>query len=101
MPEFIVKRFLLKGRVQGVGCRAQVRSKAAGLGLEGWVRNLGDDRVEILARGSPEAMEAFEVLLRAGLRFPVRIDEVSVEDWAAIGISASDFEVREDADRPL
>jgi len=42
---------LVEGRVQGVGFRSYVRRLANQLGLKGWVRNLRDGRVEILAEG--------------------------------------------------
>ena len=42
------------GRVQGVGFRFTVQRTAADLGLRGWVKNLPDGRVEILAQGDRE-----------------------------------------------
>ena len=51
-------RVLVSGRVQGVCFRAFTREKAAALGLSGWVRNLPDGRVEFVAEGLREAVEA-------------------------------------------
>lgn len=45
------------GTVQGVGFRYTVQRHAANLGLLGWVRNLRDGRVEILAEGKKEDIE--------------------------------------------
>jgi acylphosphatase len=50
-------RLLVEGRVQGVGFRWWVTAQAAGLGLDGWVRNLTDGRVEVLAIGHADAIE--------------------------------------------
>lgn len=45
------------GRVQGVGFRFTVQRCAHPLGLKGWVKNLPDGRVEILAEGPEEKIE--------------------------------------------
>lgn len=59
-------RFLVEGRVQGVGYRWFVRETAARLGLTGWTRNLEDGTVEIEAEGAAQALEAFAGELRTG-----------------------------------
>lgn len=51
-------RALVAGRVQGVGFRLSCARQAEGLGLAGYVRNLEDGRVEVVARGAPGAVEA-------------------------------------------
>ena len=48
----------VSGRVQGVGFRWFVREEARRLGLAGWVRNLPTGDVELVAEGSPEALDA-------------------------------------------
>ena len=45
----ICKRFLVSGRVQGVFYRDSTRRQAQAQGISGWVRNLFDGRVEVLA----------------------------------------------------
>ncbi len=57
MPEFIIKRFYISGCVQGVFFRASTRTKAIELGIRGYARNLTDGRVEVLAIGTPNAVE--------------------------------------------
>jgi len=47
----------VSGRVQGVFYRSNTRRRALELGLTGWVRNLPDGRVEIVAEGEREKLE--------------------------------------------
>jgi acylphosphatase len=47
-----------KGSVQGVGFRYTSQRFAVDLGLKGWVKNLPDGRVELLAEGSKDAVES-------------------------------------------
>jgi acylphosphatase len=56
----------LKGKVQGVGMRAYVSSIARKLKLCGFVRNLDDGKVEILAQGEEEILEKFLQTLKEG-----------------------------------
>ena len=55
----ICKKCLVGGRVQGVFYRATAARRAAELGIRGHARNLPDGRVEVLACGDREAVEAF------------------------------------------
>lgn len=48
---------LISGHVQGVGYRQTCRAVARSLHLVGWVRNLGDGRVEMFAQGHPESVD--------------------------------------------
>jgi acylphosphatase len=59
-------RYVVSGRVQGVGFRWFVRSTALELGLRGSVRNLPDGSVEVIAAGPADALEQFERSLRNG-----------------------------------
>lgn len=62
----VARRFLVSGRVQGVGFRYFVQDAAEREGLTGFVRNLDDGRVEAVAEGEAEAMERFEMALHRG-----------------------------------
>jgi acylphosphatase len=59
---------IITGRVQGVGFRDWLVVQATGLGVEGWVRNAGQDCVEALLAGDPGAVE--ECLRRCRLGPP-------------------------------
>jgi acylphosphatase len=59
-------RFLVSGVVQGVFYRASTRTQARQLGLTGHARNLHDGRVEVVAHGEPEALDALERWLWQG-----------------------------------
>jgi len=60
------RRYVVGGRVQGVGFRYFVRERALREGVRGWVRNLFDGRVEALAVGDPAALARLEDHLRRG-----------------------------------
>ena len=62
----ICKRFVVGGRVQGVFYRATVAQHARTLAITGHAYNLPDGRVEVLAFGEPQALEALERQLWIG-----------------------------------
>jgi acylphosphatase len=69
------KRFVVRGRVQGVGFRWFVESEARTLGVSGWVRNNADGTVEVLAIGTREQLSNLRSRLRTGPR-AARVDDV-------------------------
>jgi len=72
-------RFLVSGKVQGVCFRASTKEQARHLGLRGYVRNLDDGRVEVLAAGSDEALAALATWLWKGPPSS-RVDAVERQD---------------------
>ncbi len=60
------RRFMVRGRVQGVGFRWFVMREAAALGLDGWVRNLPDGTVEVRVQGAIGSMDTLADRLQAG-----------------------------------
>lgn len=62
----IAKRFVISGRVQGVGFRYFVCQQAGALNLAGWVRNLPDGRVEAFVEGPSSEIDSVEQRLREG-----------------------------------
>ena len=75
----MVRYYLVKGRVQGVGFRWFVQREAAELGLRGWVRNTDTGHVEVLASGKPEVLAELKEALWKGSRGS-RVDAVQEEE---------------------
>jgi acylphosphatase len=82
---------LVSGRVQGVFFRATTRDEAREAGVDGWVRNLADGRVEAVFEGPASAVESMVEFCGAGPS-AARVEDVSVEYGAPEGEAG--FEVR-------
>ncbi len=74
----VMRRILITGKVHNVGYRAWAIRRANELHLAGWVRNLKDGRVEILAAGDEDAVGALVEDCRSGSEFS-RVDTVIAE----------------------
>ena len=85
-------RFLVSGIVQGVGFRFFAARAARGLGIRGFVRNLPDGRVEVVAAGSLDALLEFEAILRRGPAGAL-VDGTSATDLA-LDHDLDGFEIR-------
>lgn len=76
-------RFVVTGRVQGVGYRWFVKAEAVPLGLTGWIRNRADGAVEGEVEGREDAIDALEACLEVGpasaIVTNVEITEISDE----------------------
>ena len=81
-PRQLSRRYLVSGRVQGVGFRYFTQKTARLLGLAGWVRNLADGRVEAHAQGSAQQLEDLEGRLHVGPP-GAQVRAVEVTDSAA------------------
>ena len=66
MAETLIFRFVISGRVQGVGFRAATRAEAVALGIDGQAINRADGTVEVIAKGEPERVERFARWLGVG-----------------------------------
>jgi acylphosphatase len=75
------RRYVVRGRVQGVGFRWFVEREAQMLGIAGWVRNNHDGSVEVLAQGTRDQLSGLHSRLREGPRAS-RVDAVEVSDAA-------------------
>ena len=82
------RRYVVRGRVQGVGFRWFVEREAHTLGIAGWVRNNHDGSVEVLAQGTRDQLLGLHSRLREGPR-AARVDEVEVSEAKAVtGLSS-------------
>jgi acylphosphatase len=84
-------RFLVSGLVQGVFYRASTKTRARELGLAGFAKNLPDGRVEVVASGDAEALDALHAWLRQG---PPAARVVAVEREAFSEPTHAGFETR-------
>jgi acylphosphatase len=84
-------RFFVSGRVQGVAYRVSAYGVARQLGVRGWVRNLADGRVELVAAGPAPALQKLEQWLHQGPP-QARVDQVIRE--AAEFTEFDGFEIR-------
>jgi acylphosphatase len=80
----VARRFVISGRVQGVGFRWFVHDAASREGVTGWVTNLFDGRVEAFVEGNADAVTRVERALRSGPP-GARVERVTVTDEEASG----------------
>ena len=74
----VARRFVIGGRVQGVGFRLFAQEIAAIEGVHGFVGNLPDGRVEAFVEGDQESVDRVEMKLRRGPR-GARVDDFEAE----------------------
>jgi acylphosphatase len=77
--EVQARRFVVRGRVQGVGFRWFVEREAHILQIAGWVRNNHDGSVEVLAQGTRDQLSGLRSRLREGPR-AARVDAVEEKE---------------------
>lgn len=75
----VARRYVITGRVQGVGFRYFAEAAAARAGVHGWVQNLPDGAVEAFVEGEQSAVDAVEASLRRGPS-SARVEHVQVTD---------------------
>lgn len=88
----VARRFLIGGRVQGVGFRMFAQAAASREGVHGFVRNLADGRVEVSVEGEQESVDRIELAMRRGPASAV-IETFKVEP-AAPAYRATGFFIR-------
>jgi acylphosphatase len=90
----MVRHYVVKGRVQGVGFRWLVHREAGARGLKGWVRNTEAGEVEIVVAGSLEKLAELRAVLERGSRGS-RVDavyETEMEEAMADGLESFQIE---------
>ena len=80
------KKYLIYGRVQGVGFRAFVVKIANAFDINGTVKNLEDSSVAVIATGSNENHNSFKEQLELGNKFS-RVDTIFIEQMDLLNFS--------------
>lgn len=88
----VARRYVVSGRVQGVGFRYFALDAARREGLHGYVTNHDDGTVEAVAEGDAESVDRFERALRRGPSRS-RVERVVVDDVTP-AMNTSGFEIR-------
>ena len=88
----VALRFLVYGRVQGVGFRWFVLRQAQRRGLRGFVRNLRDGSVEVIASGTPQALEELARVLAQGPA-QAHVERVERSDVPHELVMPNDFDI--------
>lgn len=92
IPDVAAKRFLIRGRVQGVGYRYFAQRVASDLHLTGYAKNLDDGRVEVYAAGPPAKLSELAGLLWTGPRFAdvrgVEVQDAAVREYVGFRVEA-------------
>jgi acylphosphatase len=81
----------VSGRVQGVGFRASTRREASRVGVDGWVTNLADGRVEAVFEGDRASVDAMVEWCRSGPE-TARVEATEVHREDPVGLDG--FEIR-------
>lgn len=92
MPEKICVRLFISGIVQGVFFRENTRQIAQELGITGWVKNLPDGRVEIVAEGEKEKIQDLIEWAKVGPQF-AKVEKVETF-WEEFQNEFNSFEIK-------
>jgi acylphosphatase len=93
MAGLVARRWVVTGRVQGVGFRWYVLSLAQGLGVRGWVRNREDGAVEVVGLATESTIGRLDAIVRRGPPGS-RVTDVTLEDVPHEDVDAKSFIVK-------
>ena len=85
---------IISGKVQNVAYRTYAQDSASELGLCGFVRNLPDGTVELVAQGARDTLKEFVEYLHEGSLLS-KVEEVSI-DWRTVKNNYDDFSILHD-----
>lgn len=85
-------QMIISGTVQGVYFRSWIHDQAKSLGVKGWVRNLAESKVEVLAQGEDTAVEELRKRLHVGSQLS-RVEHVDAQ-WIEYDKEHTDFQIR-------
>jgi acylphosphatase len=80
---------VVSGKVQEVRFRNYAQEAATNLGLTGYVKNLSDGTVEVVAQGLPDTLKEFVEYLNEGSSLS-KVDSVSI-DWRSVSATYDEF----------
>lgn len=86
-------RWVVEGRVQGVGFRWFVQARAHALGVRGWVRNLPDGSVEVVGMATAATLAEFEAIVRRGPPGAV-VERLTSSDVPHDDVDAKSFHIK-------
>lgn len=75
----IAAHVVVEGMVQGVGFRVTAQQKAVQLGLNGWVKNLANGGVEVMAEGPENKVDEFIEFLKKGPSRFAKVEDIQIK----------------------
>ncbi len=93
MPDLAARRWVLSGRVQGVGFRWFVLNNAQALGIRGWVSNTPEGDVEVVGLASAASLDLFELQLEKGPP-AARVTNLTTEEVPHQSVDSKSFIIK-------
>ena len=88
----LCRHYIVEGQVQGVFFRASAQDVANNIGVKGWVRNLANGSVEVVACGTEQQLATLETWLNNGPPMAV-VNRLKKADWEPTA-TFTEFKIR-------